>query len=234
MAEDGGPLPPFSVIAPSNLARSIKLARAARSCPYSTDVPLTGMSLWFGGSNLVSAMHLLPVLTKRSPRVLELGAGTGVVGISAWIAYEGAFSKLSITDGEREVVEQVLRRNVLENGCRAEVECMRWGSALAERAAAVTGEIPFDVILGADLIYGRNCDVHGLMAAAFVRMSSEEYEYRSGNDEDKDIERKDILRQFGVYMEILEGGFKLLCLCLTYPFGIKLSACNTGTVLFSF
>ncbi|XP_069789993.1 protein N-lysine methyltransferase METTL21A isoform X1 [Narcine bancroftii] len=83
----------------------------------------------------------------RNRTVIELGAGTGLVGIVASLL--GA--DVTITD--RAVALQFLESNVRDNiphgsGSRAQVRELTWGTNLCQFEAA-----SYDLILGADVVY---------------------------------------------------------------------------------
>lgn len=79
-------------------------------------------------------------------RVLELGAGTGVVGLT--LAKYGA--KVTLTDCEPELLT-LLRRNAEANGVAGSVQFhdLHWG----DRSTYLTA--PYDLIVAADVLYGK-------------------------------------------------------------------------------
>ena len=93
------------------------------------------LTLWPAATELCS--QVLPYL-KPTTSVLELGAGTGLVGIFA--------SKLSgqveITDGNAESIE-LIRENISLNNSSATCYPLQWGSAINK----------YDLILCSDVIY---------------------------------------------------------------------------------
>ena len=97
----------------------------------------------------------------RGARVLELGAGVGLVSMT--LASLGA----RVVATEREIALPLLRRNVENNAvaCRAaggecEVVALDWLAA----ADALTNLGRFDVVIGADLVFASNAAVHAALA----------------------------------------------------------------------
>ena len=118
-------------------------------------------------------------------QVLELGAGPGLVGITMaklWLMLSSSSSSREddtatgrrsgatflLTDGDEQVVdllrqncernELLLRNNVEKDDGGVAVECQQlvWGKRQAENLLQSRGGDGFNVILGADLIYGRS------------------------------------------------------------------------------
>lgn len=86
----------------------------------------------------------------RSRAVLELGAGTGVVGLT--VRRLGA-ARVTLTDSELEVLE-LLRRNVKANGLEADegvvVRELNWGDPSTFLPASA-----FELVVAADVLYSR-------------------------------------------------------------------------------
>eukprot|EP00440_Ansanella_granifera_P045524 gb/GFBE01049320.1/.p1 GENE.gb/GFBE01049320.1/~~gb/GFBE01049320.1/.p1 ORF type:complete len:258 (+),score=39.22 gb/GFBE01049320.1/:1-774(+) len=85
----------------------------------------------------------------RGRRVLELGAGTGVVGLT--LGKLGA--SVTMTDNEPEVLS-LLRRNAAANGLGALAEDVRelnW----SDPSTFVKPAVPFDAIVAADVLYSK-------------------------------------------------------------------------------
>jgi predicted nicotinamide N-methyase len=113
-----------------------------------------GLLLWESAPALATALaERCPDLTGR--RVLEIGAGTGLPGMVA--AYLGA--EVVAIDHSASAVA-LARRNAAENGVagihNVEADWTRFGSPE-----------PFDLILGADVLYDR--DAHGIVLDVVTR-----------------------------------------------------------------
>jgi hypothetical protein len=118
----------------------------------STDFDLTGQIVWLVSvvtAHYVAAEGWRDVLAGRD--VLELGAGTALVGLvaSRWAA------SVCLTDNEDEVLA-LMRRNLrhVPPACAGRVAPLSWGDAGDHAAlAAATGRTRFPVLLGADIVY---------------------------------------------------------------------------------
>ncbi|ORY83053.1 putative methyltransferase-domain-containing protein [Protomyces lactucae-debilis] len=117
----------------------------------------TGGLLWPAGERL--AMHLCRVATQdpsrfANKRIIELGTGTGVVGIAMAMTTDlGKEGLLVLTD--LDPVLPIVKRNIALNGCspsRVTVERLAWGEALPSLFKASEGH-PVDVVVMADVIY---------------------------------------------------------------------------------
>lgn len=157
----------------TQLIISLEAVTSSSLC-FGLDQPCTGHAVWFAAENLSNFLHdhHNTFRNKRGPlRVLELGAGPGMAGI--WLAklLEGQKNELFtflMTDGDISVVN-LLRRNcernlllratddfsVRNDHSNVTVDCQHflWGKLQAEQLLLQGSG--FDVILGADLIYGR-------------------------------------------------------------------------------
>jgi predicted nicotinamide N-methyase len=98
--------------------------------------------LWPSGVALAEAICRLEL---RGARVLELGAGLGLPSLTA--ALQGA--DVFATDWAEDAVA-LLRDNAERNGIALRAECVRWDDPGPLLAGA-----PWDVVLGADLLYER-------------------------------------------------------------------------------
>ncbi|CAM9945424.1 unnamed protein product [Ectocarpus sp. 13 AM-2016] len=117
-----------------------------------------GGGLWSTGILLTEhlAKHAaLYDLVFKGKRVLELGSGTGLVGLAA--ARFGPPLEVVITDLESHV--DICKRNVAaqddmgaQDLCSVRVEAFDWSSEVPEEL----GEVPFDVILATDVAYYEN------------------------------------------------------------------------------
>jgi predicted nicotinamide N-methyase len=107
----------------------------------------SGARIWDAGLAL-SALLADPSLAGK--RILELGSGTGVAGLSA--ASAGAQVLLSDLPTNVPLLEANIEANRLGHSARA-VQ-LRWGCAADEYQAALAGQ--FDLICGSDLLYAPN------------------------------------------------------------------------------
>lgn len=166
------------------LVVSLEAVTSSTLC-FEEDQPCTGHAVWFAADNLsnflqdhyrnFTSLRQNLVAPQQQPfRILELGAGPGLSGI--WLAKllegkdkKGDLASILMTDGDEEVVK-LLRRNCTRN-CLTEskrgdnnihhdvsnisVDCQRflWGKLHAEKL--LQSQNGFDIILGADLVYGR-------------------------------------------------------------------------------
>ncbi len=107
----------------------------------------SGATIWDAGRVLSEVLLDRDV---AGLRILELGSGTGVGGLTA--AARGAAS-VTLTDGERAIMP-LLHANIAANGVgsAAKARRLRWGNE-AETAAAMSASGPFDIIVGSDLLY---------------------------------------------------------------------------------
>lgn len=101
-------------------------------------------------------------------RIIELGSGTGVVGIAAAIA-GGDDAFVALTDSQPALVEMLrtsLQGNRLDSRCVAEV--YEW---TGELPVNLRSQAPFDVVLAADCLYSENtagalCDALEVVASS--------------------------------------------------------------------
>jgi predicted nicotinamide N-methyase len=98
--------------------------------------------LWPSGVALAEVIHGLPL---RGARVLEIGAGLGLPSLTA--ALGGA--DVLATDWAEDAIE-LLRTNAERNGISLRAERVRW-----DDPAPLLRGAPWDVVLGADLLYER-------------------------------------------------------------------------------
>jgi len=151
-APPSSPKPPTPLRAPGS---ELQLS----TCPQATHK--TGLDVWEGARAL--ARHLLqePALVGEGTRVLEVGAGTGFVGLS--LARAGA--EVCLTDGSQEVLS-LLAENVQANAHAfahvPTVRQLRWG--VAEDLEHVAGE-HYDVVIASECVYG---DSAGTMCSNLI------------------------------------------------------------------
>jgi predicted nicotinamide N-methyase len=102
--------------------------------------------LWASGVLLARAVGESDL---KGARVLELGAGLGLPSLAAAI---GGADVLA-TDWAEDAVE-LLRVNARRNRVELRAECVRW-----DEPALVLAAVPWDRVIGADLLYeSRNAD----------------------------------------------------------------------------
>jgi predicted nicotinamide N-methyase len=98
--------------------------------------------LWPSG---IALARVAAALELAGSRVLELGAGLGLPSLAA--ALRGA--DVLATDWADDAVE-LLRENAARNGIALRVERVRW-----DEPGPLLREAPWDLVLGADLLYER-------------------------------------------------------------------------------
>mmetsp|Transcript_1182 Transcript_1182/g.2882 ORF Transcript_1182/g.2882 Transcript_1182/m.2882 type:complete len:202 (+) Transcript_1182:1033-1638(+) len=103
-----------------------------------------GMPLTIWPASYVLAEYLIAHLPANS-HVIELGTGTGLVGLS--ISKQRPDVHVTITDGDDTSLELV-SENAEANGCKPQILKLSWGSASAELLNQ------FDFVVGSDVIYG--------------------------------------------------------------------------------
>ena len=135
---------------------------------------LSGCMVW---PTAVLASRLLeerPVLV-HGARVVELGAGVGLLGITAALC---CASRVVVTDGGAAQTLELLRQNTLRAAKKHKLrnlEChptaIRWGAGQCEDAACTAGLLhrygAFDVVLASDVLYP------GSQPTAFFAMARE-------------------------------------------------------------
>jgi molybdopterin synthase catalytic subunit len=120
----------------------------------------TGVTLWQASPRLSDYLQSHPESCIRDKSVLELGAGLGLCGITAY--YLGARTVV-MTDGDTQTLHQ-MRENVKQNCVENDVvssephnhsiivcKQLIWGSPNMEKFGVQHGQ--FDTIIGADIIY---------------------------------------------------------------------------------
>jgi predicted nicotinamide N-methyase len=124
--------------------------------------PPYGGRVWDSGLVLSSWLEDRHGDWLQGKRVLELGAGVGLLGLCC--AHLGA--EVTITDGAESLTE-LMQRNVARNrvaiearGGSARVAMLEWGSG--EDILAVSRHGPFDAIVGSDLCYDTH--IHSFLA----------------------------------------------------------------------
>lgn len=125
----------------------------------------TGAYMWPGGIDLargastgklrMSQDESIKSVPVQGKRVLELGCGTGVVGIAAAI---GGASSVLLTDANPELIVNT-QKNIDRNlkgseSSKVTTQRLRWGNEEDEARAIASG--PFDVILSSETAYERS------------------------------------------------------------------------------
>ena len=116
-----------------------------------------GLMVWPSGLVLARHLHSIPV---KGLRVLELGAGTGLVGLS--LAAVGAH--VDLTDDDPLVLEQIARSVRANSHLPGQLRVFRyqWGSkdatywGVENRTRIDIRSQRYDMVLGADVVYLEN------------------------------------------------------------------------------
>ncbi len=98
--------------------------------------------LWPSG---VALARRVAARALRGARVLELGCGLGLPSLAAALAG----GRVLATDWSPQAIE-LLRDNAERNGAELEMEIVDW-----QRPAPLLARAPWDLVLGADLLYER-------------------------------------------------------------------------------
>ncbi|CAE8620184.1 unnamed protein product, partial [Polarella glacialis] len=142
----------------------------------------TGNVVWPSAHSLCAHLCACPELV-RGKRVLELGAGTGLVGLVA--AALGA-KEVVLTDLASGL--PLLRRNVERNkaGCLIEpkVTELRWGREAAMQAVK---EGTFDVVVGCEIIYQHDAETATALAETMCQLVGQEVEVEVDLDAAEDL-----------------------------------------------
>ena len=141
-----------------------------------SNAEISGRRVWPGSALLAQALcdpHIIPDVNLDGATVLELGAGSGLVGIIA--ARLGA-AHVTITDGDQTSVD-LMKQNVTANGftdvkgssigdVKIHVEHMLWGEnsrqediegmASLPPPSMTTTQSKFSVVLAADVLYKKS------------------------------------------------------------------------------
>ena len=150
-------------------------AEHARAAKAGSDGSCTASTVWDAGIVLAAMVYEQFMLIRAAEedatdfsrrRCLDLGSGTGIVGLAA--AASGGFSQVVLTDMPS--VVPLLERNVERNRselvhdgrCGLESVSLRWDDAAELRSVAALG--PYELIVGGDLLY-RPQVVEPLLAA---------------------------------------------------------------------
>ena len=127
-------------------------AEHAKESKHSADGSCTASTVWDAGIVLATHVFHKSPAASSSGRLLDLGAGTGIVGLAA--AASGRFRRVVLSD--LPTVVPLLERNAsanakATNGTNVDVLPLTWDDDQMLDRAASSG--PFDVIVGGDLLY---------------------------------------------------------------------------------
>ncbi|KAK9800280.1 hypothetical protein WJX73_003290 [Symbiochloris irregularis] len=107
-----------------------------------------GLEVWPAGKCLCSFLAHHPLIVKHFPNVIELGGGTGLVGILASLLLKATDPGcVVLTDHDPKVLE-VLQRNVDANAACATVQELEW-----RRCSDFQPKQSFRLCLAADVLY---------------------------------------------------------------------------------
>ncbi|KAI5809576.1 putative methyltransferase-domain-containing protein [Peziza echinospora] len=106
-----------------------------------------GGQIWPAGNTL--AKYVLRNFSNdglRGKRIIEIGAGGGLVGLAMASAFRKSDYDLYLTD--QEPMMELMRQNTDLNGLNVNLEILNWGEPLPKFA-----ESPVDIVLAADCVY---------------------------------------------------------------------------------
>eukprot|EP00467_Chlorarachnion_reptans_P014086 CAMPEP_0114489682 /NCGR_PEP_ID=MMETSP0109-20121206/2024_1 /TAXON_ID=29199 /ORGANISM="Chlorarachnion reptans, Strain CCCM449" /LENGTH=207 /DNA_ID=CAMNT_0001666219 /DNA_START=337 /DNA_END=960 /DNA_ORIENTATION=- len=130
-----------------------------------------GRSVWESGLRLVDYLEGNHRESLKGARVLELGTGTGIVGIS--VATMGA--DVVMTDREEKLLGLVNRNvetnkdSLVRGGGTARTELMDWSNRARTTNIALTCG-PFDYIIASDILY--SSPSHGMLVETLWQCTS--------------------------------------------------------------
>jgi predicted nicotinamide N-methyase len=124
-----------------------------RIAQYGSDDARWGIysCIWDGGLGLIAYLRKNPVLSKDA-LVIDLGSGTGVVGLGAAAV---GYTNVVVTD-LLEALDLMIENARLNPTYNVSVEELSWGEALPEsikQRIASSGEV---LLVGADIVYRQN------------------------------------------------------------------------------
>ncbi|KAF2085951.1 hypothetical protein K490DRAFT_67238 [Saccharata proteae CBS 121410] len=114
-----------------------------------------GGQLWPAGMVLAKYMLRYQREGLRGKKILELGAGGGLVGLAVALGCQGFREPLWITD--MEAMDGLMRDNIMLNqlGGRVEAKIYNWGEPAPRelRGEGGDGQVQVDTVLAADCVY---------------------------------------------------------------------------------
>lgn len=127
--------------------------QSVRIAQYGSDDARWGIysCIWDGGLGLIAYLRKNPALSKNA-LVIDLGSGTGVVGLGAAAI---GFTNVVVTD-LREALDLMIENARLNPKFNVSVEEITWGEPLSEsvkQRISSTNEI---LLVGADIVYRQN------------------------------------------------------------------------------
>ncbi len=137
-----------------------------------------GTVVWDAALCLVESLSNLPCFrnisdSKNSMRILELGSGTGIVGIATKLMFKDAHVVLS--DLETDLLDRNVRSNVgSDSDSKLSIVSLPWGDENAARKVGV-----FDVILCSDTVYEAKSLSRFLQTLLWVTREGESVVYLS-------------------------------------------------------
>ena len=158
---DPGPdVPPPSDGDPQRATETVLRAggQSVRLAQQGADLACKGGVCW-GAARSLCALFAAGAPSRvdlAGKRILELGAGTGAVGL--WIAMHYPTARVTLTDLAEAL--PLLRTNTALNGVsdRVRVVELAFGDS-ASGAAVLDPTGPFDVVIGSDILYSVQCEV---------------------------------------------------------------------------
>ncbi|KAJ3046007.1 hypothetical protein HDV00_003755 [Rhizophlyctis rosea] len=123
----------------------------------STDSGTSGTTVWPGGHDLalyLTSLHTKSKLSLTAKRLIDLGTGTGIVGLTA--AYHGAH--VTLTDQPHVINGPILKDNIALNtpdlppNTTLTTTVLDWNSH-AINPDPETISPPYDIVCGADVMY---------------------------------------------------------------------------------
>jgi predicted nicotinamide N-methyase len=127
--------------------------QSVRIAQYGSDDARWGIysCIWDGGLGLIAYLRKNPALSKNA-LVIDLGSGTGVVGLGAAAI---GFTNVVVTD-LREALDLMIENARLNPKFNVSVEEITWGEPLSESVKQRISSTSEIVLVGADIVYRQN------------------------------------------------------------------------------